>query len=290
MHAQRFGAILGTMDVGNVVSMERMGLEPGAPLFEVKAMNDDRWLSPIFLPKVPGFQLAPYSFFNPFGSGGGTAITSSCPNPDAIMKTFDFMITTEATIMMNYLPEDFGCWTYDDEGYVVIDPEVQVGPEMWGAVWGTVTEKAFWFWCFVASTAQTHIPIIEGPWPAQNVMNYEAEQISQQQGTFGLQPKYTNIKPVFGGAVERYSATQNDILLQYQARMMMAETEQSFESEYENLLAEMKTRGHDEETIAEFNAQYTAYSNTPAGKIEPLQFRRFLPRNVYGTGPAPIGK
>jgi putative aldouronate transport system substrate-binding protein len=73
-------------------------------------------------------------------------------------------------------------------------------------------------------------------------------------------------KTLIGGTVEKYSPVQNDIRMQYYAKMLLGKNEKDFESAYGQFLNEMKVRGHDEE--------YKAYSDTPAGKITIQQMER----------------
>ena len=89
--------------------------------------------------------------------------------------------------------------------------------------------------------------------------------------------------------MEKYGPVQSDIRLKYYAKMLLAKNDKDFGTAYDQFLNEMKVRGHDEETIAEFNKEYQAYSDTPAGKIT-VDIKKTLPRNVYSDKPAIIGE
>ncbi|QHT62991.1 hypothetical protein GXP70_25515 [Paenibacillus lycopersici] len=250
----------------------------------------DGWFSPTYLPTNPGVKLAQYASFNPFGSSG-TGVSATIKDPDALMKGLDWMQTQEAFILMEYGPESMGAYKMEN-GAVVVNDEVFRGPKFWGGDNGgmtSVTENGFWWWKSLASVGSTHIKTMETPWPANNAMLYKAEEINHEQGTFGLIPNSSRIKPIIGGAVEKYNPVQSDIRLQYYAKLLLAKNDKDFEKVYGQFLNEMKVRGHDEETIAEFNKQYKAYSETPAGKIE-ITVKRTLPRNVYSDAPTIIGE
>ncbi|SFT15916.1 hypothetical protein [Paenibacillus sp. BC26] len=248
------------------------------------------WFSPTYLPTNPGVKLAQYATFNPFGSSG-TGVSAKVKDPDKLMKGLDWMQTSEAFILMEYGPEDLGAYKME-EGAVVVNDDVFRGPKFWGGDNGgmaSVTENGFWWWKNLASVANTHIKTMETPWPAYNAMLYKAEEINHEQGTFGLIPESSRIKPIIGGSVEKYNPVQSDIRLQYYAKLILAKTEKDFENVYNQFLNEMKVRGHDEETIAEFNKEYKAYSATPAGKIT-IDVKRTLPRNVYNDKPVIVGE
>lgn len=247
------------------------------------------WYFPAYLPKDPDVKLAQLASFNPFG-GTGTGITTSCKNPDALVKGLDWMHTEEAWILMEYGPESMGAYTLKD-GVVEMNNDVFQGPKFWGVsnYWNNVTELGFYWWKDVGAIALTHIPTLEPPWNPNSAMLYRAEEINQEQGAFGLISKANRIQPIVGGAVEKYGPIQTDIRLKYYAKMMVAKTDGDFNAAYNEFINEMKVRGHDSETIAEFNKQYSEYSETPAGKIS-ITVTKFMPRNVYGDKPAVIGR
>lgn len=248
------------------------------------------WFSPTKLPTTPGVKLAQYASFNPFG-GSGTGVSAKIQDPDALMKGLDWMQTQEAFILMEYGPESMGAYKMEN-GAVVVNDNVFRGPKFWGGDNGgmtSVTENGFWWWKNLASVGNTHIKTMESPWPSYNAMLYKAEEINHEQGTFGLIPKSSRIKPIIGGAVEKYNPVQSDIRLQYYAKLLLAKNDQEFEKVYNQFLNEMKVRGHDEDTIAEFNKEYKAYSETPAGKIT-ITVKRTLPRNVYNDKPVIVGE
>ncbi|AZN43324.1 type 2 periplasmic-binding domain-containing protein [Paenibacillus albus] len=248
------------------------------------------WFSPAKLPTNPGVKLAQYASFNPFGSSG-TGVSAKIENPDALMKGLDWMQTQEAFILMEYGPESMGAYKMEN-GAVVVNDDVFRGPKFWGGDNGgmtSVTENGFWWWKNLASVGNTHIKTMESPWPSYNAMLYKAEEINHEQGTFGLVPKSSRIKPIIGGAVEKYNPVQSDIRLQYYAKLLLAKNDQDFEKVYNQFLNEMKVRGHDEEAIAEFNKEYKAYSETPAGKIT-ITVKRSLPRNVYNDKSVIVGE
>jgi len=246
------------------------------------------WYVPVKLPAVGNIKPVQYANFSPFG-GLGTAISSETKHPEVLMKGLDWLQTPEAFILMEYGPESMGAYKMVD-GVVEVNSDVFRGPEFWGAEGMTkVTEKGFFWWKQLGSTLNTHIPTLEPPWPATNAMLYKAEQLNQEQGTFGLIPTVNRTKTLIGGLVEKYSPVQNDIRLQYYAKLLLAKSESDFETVYKQFLNEMKVRGHDEETIKEFNEQYAAYKDTPAGKIT-INVKRTLPRNVFSDKAEVIGR
>ncbi|MFS0725128.1 extracellular solute-binding protein [Paenibacillus sp. 1P07SE] len=288
----RFGAMLfAGWDNPNLTLMQSNNIPNSTPIKTLEEQGfPDNWFSPTYLPVNEGAELAQYANFNPFGNNG-TGLSADISNPDALMKAIDWMQTEEAFILMEYGTEEMGAFTMEDD-VVVVNDEVFRGPEFWGGGSGgmaSVTEHGFWWWKHLASVGNTHIKTLEPPWPANNAMLYKAEEINREQGTFDLIPASSRIRPIIGGAVEKYSPVQNDIRLQYYARLLLAENEQMFDNAYNQFLNEMKVRGHDEETIAEFNEQFQAYSETPAGKIT-VDIKRSLPRNVYEDQPAVIGE
>ncbi|UVI30452.1 extracellular solute-binding protein [Paenibacillus spongiae] len=288
----RFGAMLfGGWDNPNLTILKNKGIPD---TISYKALERQGfpggWFIPTYLPANPGVKFAQYASFNPFG-GSGTGISAKVENPDVLMKGLDWMQTPEAFILMEYGPEELGAHKMED-GVVIIDNDVFYGPEFWGGDAGgmaKVTEHGFWWWKNLASTLMTHIKTMEPTWPATNAMLYKAEELNHEQGTYGLIPQSSRIKPIIGGAVEKYSPVQNDIRLQYYAKLLLAKSEKNFEDTFNQFLNEMKVRGHDAETIAEFNKEYKAYSDTPAGKIE-VTIKRSLPRNVYNEEPVIIGE
>lgn len=288
----RFGAMLsGGWDNPNITLLKNNKLPESISYKELEAKGfPEGWFFPTYLPTNPGVKLAQYATFNPFGNLG-TGISASIKDPDTLMKGLDWMQTQEAFILAEYGPEELGAYKMED-GAVVVNNDVFRGPEFWGGDGGgmtNVTKTGFWWWKNLASVANTHIKTMESPWPAHNAMLYKAEELNQEQGTFGLIPQSSRIKPIIGGMVEKYTPVQNDIRLQYYAKMLLAKNEQDFENVYNQFLNEMKVRGHDEETIAEFNKEYQAYSATPAGKIS-ISVKRTLPRNVYNDKPVIVGE
>lgn len=248
----------------------------------------ENWYIPVPLPKVGDIQPTQYANFNPFG-GLGTGISKETKNPDALMKGLDWMHSAEAFILMEYGPESMGAYTLKD-GVVVVNNDVFQGPEFWGGEGMTnVTEKGFFWWKQVGSRLGTHTPTLESPWTATNAMLYMAEQINHEQGTFGLWPVESRMGTLAGGAVEKYGPVQNDIRLQYYAKLLLAKSESEFATVYDQFLNEMKVRGHDEETISEFNKQYNAYLQTPAGQIN-IETKRTLPRNVFSDKAEVVGQ
>jgi putative aldouronate transport system substrate-binding protein len=264
------------------------GAETNYAQLKAKGFPED-WYYPTYLPKMPGVKPAQMASFNPFG-GAGVAVTTACKNPGALMKAIDWMNTPQAFLLMEYGPESLGNYTMTD-GVAVEHPEVFQSEAYWGGTnpMKNVTEKGFWWWKNVASVNSTHIPKLEPPWIVKNVMLYRAEEINHEQGVFGLVSKADRITPLVGGKVEKYTPIQRDIRLQYFAKLMMAKTDADFESAFATFLNEMKVRGHDAETIAEFNQQYLDYAKTPGGKIQ-VTIRRYLPRNVWSDKPEIIGR
>jgi putative aldouronate transport system substrate-binding protein len=288
----RFGAMLsGGWDNPNITLLKSNNISEAISYKALEAQGfPEGWFSPTYLPTNPGVQLAQYATFNPFGSSG-TGISATIKDPHILMKGLDWMQTSEAFILMEYGPEDLGAYKMED-GAVVVNDDVFRGPEFWGGDAGgmaSVTKNGFWWWKNLASVGNTHIKTMESPWPANNAMLYKAEELNHEQGTFGLIPESSRIKPIIGGFVEKYSPVQSDIRLQYYAKLLLAKNEKDFENAYNQLLNEMKVRGHDEETIAEFNKEYKAYSATPAGKIT-VDVKRSLPRNVYSDKPVIVGE
>lgn len=246
------------------------------------------WFVPVKLPTVDNIKPAQYANFNPFG-GLGTGVGKDTKNPDALMKGLDWLQTPEAFILMEYGLESMGAYKMED-GVVVVNQDVFQGPEFWGGEGMTnVTEKGFFWWKQLGSTLSTHIPTLEAPWIATNAMLYKAEQINQEQGTFGLLPATFRTKALVGGMVEKYTPVQTDIRLQYYAKLLLAKSEAEFEQVYNQFLNEMKGRGHDEETIAEFNEQYAAYMATPAGQVK-IEVTRSMPRNVFSDKAEAVGR
>lgn len=288
----RFGALLfGGWDHPNLITLRNSGIPETINYNELEKQGfPEGWFFPTKLPTQAGVKLAQIAKYNPFGSNG-TGISAGIENPDRIMKGIDWMQTSEAFVLMEYGTEEMGAYK-SENGAAVENSEVFRGPKYWGGDNGgmaNVTQYGFWWWKNFASVASTHIKTVEPPWPATNAMLYKAEEINHEQGTFGLNPTVARIKPVIGGAVEKYTPVQRDIRMQYYAKMLLAKNESEFESAYSQFLNEMKVRGHDEETTAEFNREYEAYSETPAGKIE-VDIKRTLPRNVYNDGPIVIGE
>lgn len=288
----RFATMLfGGWDNPNLTLMQSNNIPNATPIKTLEAQGfPDNWFTPIHLPAQAGVQLAQYANFNPFGSNG-VGISADIDNPDALMKAIDWMQTEEAFILMEYGTEEMGAYKMENGAVAVID-DVFRGPEFWGGGSGgmaSVTEHGFWWWKNVASVGSTHIKTLEPPWPANNAMLYMAEEINREQGTFGLMPATSRIRPIIGGAVEKYGPVQNDIRMQYYARLLLAENDQEFDKIYDQFLNEMKVRGHDEETSAEFNEQFKSYSDTPAGKIA-VEIRRTIPRNVYHEEAVVIGE
>ncbi|WP_128655467.1 extracellular solute-binding protein [Paenibacillus sp. 598K] len=288
----RFGAMLfDGWDNPNLTLMQSHDIPISTPLKTLEAEGfPDNWFIPTPLPVNEGAKLAQYATFNPFGSNG-TGLSADISNPDALMKAIDWMQTDEAFILMEYGTEEMGAYKMED-GVVVVNDEVFRGPEFWGGGSGgmaSVTAHGFWWWKHLASVGNTHIKTLEPPWPANNAMLYKAEEINREQGTFDLIPATSRMRPIIGGAVEKYSPVQNDIRLQYYARLLLADNEQAFNNAYDQFVNEMKVRGHAEETVAEFNEQFAAYSDTPAGKIT-VDIKRSLPRNVYEDKPAVTGE
>ncbi|WP_391572904.1 extracellular solute-binding protein [Cohnella sp.] len=286
----RFGSMLfDGWDNPNASTLKNNGIVDSITYKALEAQGfPEGWFVPAYLPAIEGIKPAQYANFSPFG-GLGTGISSTAKNPDLIMKGLDWHQTPEAFILMEYGPESMGAYKMED-GVVVVNDAVFRGPDFWGGEGMTnVTEKGFFWWKYLGSTLQTHIPTMEPPWTATNAMLYKAEELNHEQGTFGLIPAVSRTKTLIGGQVEKYSPVQNDIRMQYYAKMLLAKNENEFESAYEQFLNEMKVRGHDEETIAEFNEQYKAYKETPAGKIS-IEVKRTLPRNVYSDKPEVIGR
>lgn len=274
----------------NVAVLQQNGISLGVTYAGLSEQGfPEEWYFPTYLPHEPGVNLGQIASFNPFGFNG-TGITTSCENPDVLMQALDWMQTPEAFRLMEWGPESLGNYTLND-GIAEQHDEVFRSDEFWGgsAPMKNVTEKGFWWWKNVASVAPTHIPFLEPPWPAINAMLYQAEQLVREQGIFGLVSKADRIRPPVGGAIERYQPVQNDIRLQYYAQMMMASTDSEFEASYNNFRNEMRVRGHDEETIAEFNELYKSYGTTPAGRVT-VDVTGDVPRNVFGDGPVVIGR
>jgi putative aldouronate transport system substrate-binding protein len=288
----RFGAMLfGGWDNPNVTTLKNKNIPEAITYNELEKQGfPEGWFYPTSLPTNPGVKLAQYANYNPFGTNG-TGISANVKDPDRLMKGIDWMQTDEAFILMEYGTEEMGAYKLED-GAAVENYDVFRGPKFWGGDNGgmaSVTEYGFWWWKNLGSVGSSHIKTMESPWPAYNAMLYEAEEINHEQGTFGLTPKATRIKPTIGGAVEKYSPVQSDIRLKYYAKMLLAKNDKDFETIYNQFLNEMKVRGHDEETIAEFKKEYEAYSETPAGKIT-VEIKKTLPRNVYSDKPVIIGE
>ncbi|WP_372632764.1 hypothetical protein [Cohnella sp.] len=288
----RFGAMLsGGWDNPNLTLLRNNKIPEAISYKELEAQGFPAgWFFPTKLPALPGVKPAQYANFNPFGNNGA-GISANAKDPDRLMKGIDWMHTEEAFILMEYGMEEMGAYRMEN-GAVVVNEEVFRGPQFWGGDAGgmaNVTEHGFWWWKNFASVGNTHIKTMESPWPAYNAMLYQAEELNHEQGTFGLIPKANRIKPIIGGKVEKYTPVQADIRLQYYAKMLVAKNEQDFETAYNQFLNEMKVRGHDEETNEEFNEQFKAYSDTPAGKIE-ISVKRTLPRNVYNDKPMIVGE
>lgn len=244
------------------------------------------WVEVAPLPKVSGYELAPFATYNPFG-GGATAITTNSSNPDLLMKAFDWMQTQEAYYLMEWGPEEFGAYETIDGVPAQIN-EIFIGPEFWGGGTQKAGERGFWWWKSLGGPALTHFPFLEPPWIAANTQLVKAEDINRDQGAFTYVHNYQRIKPTIGGSIVKYKPIQTDIRMKYYAKMCMAETAGDFESAYMDFLAEMKTSGHDEETITEFNELYSDYKSTPAGQID-ITVDKYIPRNVWGDGPVITG-
>jgi len=288
----RFGSMLfAGWDNPNLTLLKNKGISDSISYKALERQGfPEGWFFPTYLPANPGVKFAQYANFNPFG-GSGTGISANAKTPEVLMKGLDWMQTPEAFILMEYGPEELGAYKMED-GAVVINNDIFYGPDFWGGDAGgmaKVTENGFWWWKNLASTSMTHIKTKEPTWPATNAVLYMAEELNHEQGTFGLIPESSRIKPIIGGAVEKYSPVQNDIRLQYYAKLLLAKNEKDFEDTYKKFLNEMKVRGHDAETTAEFNQEYKAYSGTPAGKIK-VSIKRYLPRNVFNEEPVIIGE
>ena len=287
----RFGAFLiDSWDMPNGYVLKERGISESISHGDLKKQGfPAEWYSATYLPVNSGVKPAQYASFNPFG-GNGTGIMKGCKSPDVLMKGLDWMQTPEAFRLMEYGPESMGNYTLVD-GVIQQHDEMFRSERFWGGTtpMKNVTELGFWWWKNIACVGSTHIPTMEPPWTAVNAELYKAEQINHEQGTFGLISKANRVKPIIGGSVEKYTSVQNDIRLKYYAKMMMAKTDKDFDTAYNEFLNEMKVRGHDNETIEEFNKQYQDYSNTPAGKIS-VNVNRYLPRNVFSEKAEVIGK
>lgn len=288
----RFGAMLfGGWDNPNVTTLKNHKIPEAITYYDLKQQGlPEGWFYPVKLPTVPGKALAQYANYNPFGTNG-TGLSAKIKDPDTLMKGVDWMQTTEAFLLMEYGPESMGAYKLEN-GAAAENQEVFRSAQFWGGDNGgmaSVTQYGFWWWKNLASVGSSHIKTVEPPWPAYNATLYEAEQLNYEQGTFGLAPKVARIKPTVGGAMEKYGPVQNDIRLKYYAKMLLAKSTADFDKAFEEFLNEMKVRGHDEETIAEFNEKYKAYSETPAGQIK-VEIKRLLSRNVYSNKPAIIGE
>lgn len=247
------------------------------------------WYSMTYLPKVENVTPAKYLYMSPFG-GNGTGVTTSCENPDKLLKGLDWMQSEDAYRIMEWGPEALGAHSVVD-GAAVQHDEVFMSDKFWGGTnpMKNVTEIGFWWWKNIASVSSTHILFLEPPFPVQNAEIYKGEQLNWEQGFIAPNPVWNNLIPIVGGSVEKYTPVQNDIRLKYYAKMMMVKTDNEFNTAYDEFLNEMKVRGHNNETNEEFNKQYTEYSNTPAGKIE-WKIKRTIPRNVFGDKPEVVGK
>ncbi|WP_219837188.1 extracellular solute-binding protein [Paenibacillus sp. R14(2021)] len=288
----RYGAMLfGGWDNPNVTTLKNHNIPEAITYNELEKKGfPDGWFYPTELPTMKDVKLAQYANYNPFGTNGA-GISAKAKDPDQIMKGLDWMQTNEAFVLMEYGPESSGAYKMEN-GAAVENYDVFRGPKFWGGDNGgmaSVTQYGFWWWKNLASVGSSHIKTMESPWPAYNAMLYKAEEINHKQGTFGLTPKAARIKPTIGGAVEKYGPVQNDIRMKYYAKMLLAKNDADFQTAYDQFLNEMKVRGHDEETITEFNKEYQAYSDTPAGKIT-VDIKQTLPRNVYSDKPAIIGE
>jgi len=289
---QRFGAMLFSgWDNPNVTILKNNNIPEAITYYDLKQKGfPEGWFYPVKLPTISGVKLAQYASYNPFGTNT-IGISSKIKDPETMMKGIDWMQTTEAFLLMEYGTESMGAYTLEN-GAAAENQEVFRSAKFWGGDNGgmaSVTQHGFWWWKNFASVGSSHIKTVEPPWPAYNAVLYEAEQINYDQGTHGLLSKASRIKPTVGGAVEKYGPVQNDIRLKYYAKMLLAKNDSEFDNAYEGFLNEMKVRGHDEETVAEFNEKYKTYSATPAGKIE-IQIKRLLSRNVYTNEPAIIGE
>lgn len=286
----RFGAmIFNGWDNPNLTILANNDLPASITYSELEKQGfPEGWFVPLKLPAVGDIKPVQHAYFNPFG-GMGTGISKDVKNPEALIKGLDWLHTPEAFILMEYGPESMGAYKMED-GVVVVNQDVFQGPEFWGGDgMANATEKGFWWWKQLGSTIATHIPTLEAPWTATNAMLYKAEQLNQEQGTFGLIPAVNRTKARVGGSVEKYSPVQNDIRMQYYAKLLLAKNEAEFDTIFNQFLNEMKVRGHDEETIAEFNAEYQAYIQTPAGQIE-IDVKRTMPRNVFSDKAEAIGR
>jgi len=290
LNSLRYAALLfGGWDFPNAYVAKEHGIDSATTYATLAKQGfPEDWYNPTYLPHDPGVKLAQFANYNPFG-GNGTGVTTSCKNPDKLMKGLDWMQTQEAYRLMEWGPESLGNFTLNN-GVAEQHNDSFLSLNFWGGTtpMKNVTEKGFWWWKNVASVGLTHIPFLEPPWGTNGGV-YQAEQINHEQGVFGLISKANRIRPVVGGAVEKYTPVQNDIRLQYYAKMMMAATSSDFDAAYNAFKNEMQVRGHDAETIAEFNGLYRNYSNTPAGKIT-ITIRRYIPRNVFGDGPVIVGR
>lgn len=247
------------------------------------------WYSMTELPQVPEIKPTPYLYLSPFG-GNGTGVTIESDNPDLLLKALDWMQTEEAYRIMEWGPESLGAHSVKD-GAAVQHDDVFMSDKFWGGTnpMKNVTDIGFWWWKNIASVSSTHILVLEPPFPVQNAEMYKAEQLNWEQGFITPNPVWNNLIPIIGGNIEKYTPIQNDIRLKYFAKMMMAKSDNDFNAAYDHFLDEMKVRGHDNETIEEFNKQYKDYANTPAGKIE-WKISKTIPRNVYGKEPVVVGK
>lgn len=291
VNSLRYGTFLfGGWDNPSATILKNYSIPDQTTYAELEAQGfPPEWYFPTYLPKIEGVEFAQYASFNPFGANG-TGITSNCENPDTLMKALDWMQTQEAYLLMEYGPESLGNYKLVD-GVAEQDNAVFLSDKYWGGTnpMANVTEVGFWWWKNVASVALTHVPFLEPPWIAGNAELYKAEQLNQEQGTYGLISRANRIRPVIGGSIEKNTPVQNDIRLNYYARMMMAESDSAFETAYSSFIDEMSVRGFDSETNAEFNELYKAYVATPAGQIE-VVITKYMPRNVFSTKPEIVGR
>ena len=240
------------------------------------------------IPKQQGVNRAPFTFYNPFGSSG-TGVTASCESPEVIMKGLDWCNSSEAWYLMEWGTYEMGNYTLKD-GYPMQNDEQFMNAEWWGGenLMQNVTDKGFWWWKSFGSYSQAHVPYWDVPWTAQNAGHYIAEKVNQEEGLAIVTPVVNRVKTKLGGLIEKYEPVQNDIRLQYNARMIIATSDAEFDKAFDEFLSEMNVRGHDQETTAEFNEQYKEYTNTPAGKVE-VNATGYMERNVFGTEPMLVG-
>ena len=221
------------------------------------------YIEPVKIPTAAGVETAgKNSYVNPY-NGAMVFVSKNTQNLDAVLKFLDWCNTQtpEMQQVVNegpeglywyWVDEPYGTWNFVPEYKKLRDSGDQALVDSCTTqMYYLSSYSRLWYpWWTQESTSDL---------PYANTLNNFCQLVSGSFGTTRAMHVYDAVPLLGGGTIERYLPTLDAVYEEYMARLTMAESDEAFETSWNEFQTQLESRAHWSEMKQEWDEQYKAY-------------------------------